>query len=76
MNKKISKFLICTNPMVGSEQYIFCSRDPEMLLKVNQAGGEINLEVMEVYSGTQEDVDKAINRAKDWYIALKAFTKK
>lgn len=75
MNKKISKFLICTNPMVGSDQFIFCSRDPEMMIQVHEDHGAFRFEILEVYSGTREQAEKALPRVKDWYITVKNFTK-
>ena len=77
MERKISKFLICSNPMVGDDQYVFCSRDPEMIVKVHDAPeGELVFEILDVYSGTREDAEKALERVRDWYIALKLFRKK
>jgi hypothetical protein len=76
MNKKISKFLICSNPMVGDDQYIFCSRDPEMIVHMHEKDGELTFEILEVYSGTMEDAEKASPRMKDWYKSLSKFKKK
>lgn len=75
MLKKISKFLLCTNPMVDEVHYIFCTRDPEMIMEVKDKDGEINFEILEIYSGTSEEALKAMKRAKDWYIAYKLFLK-
>ena len=62
--------------MVGNDEYIFCSRNPEMIVQVKDSEEKLVLEILEIYSGTREDAEKALERARDWYIALKLFRKK
>ena len=68
---KIPKFLICTNPMFSEEnQFILCTSKPEMLIRVvREPGKRFQLEIERVFSGTEDQIEGALARAHDWFIA-------
>lgn len=76
--KKTPRFLLCMNPLVDhSNQYILCTRPQKVLFElINTDSGNFNLEIYEIYEGSNNEASTALLDAKSWYIAFLASGRK
>jgi hypothetical protein len=71
-NKKLPKFLICTNPMVGDSTYILHTQTPRFIAEVN---GQDILVIQDIdyMMPNAPELAKIMSRMGDWYVSYLKF---
>jgi len=76
--KKPPRFLICHNPLIDQPtRFILCTRPSKVLFELTTDNdGKFNLQVQDIFSGSDLEAQAALDDARSWYIALLAAGKK